>query len=112
MSLLDYKTLLFPIQEFEKYVVNPDAESDFSGSNIDPCPDVSQEGSSKNELYAQVPLHVEDNKVSEDEGVSDPYEHVFDYPLGMSNSANVVADALSRKVVADVGLIIIQARPM
>ena len=85
VSLLDYKTLLFPVQEFEKYVVNPDAESDFSGSNIDPCPDVSQEGSSKNELYAQVPLHVEDNKVSEDEGVSDPYEHVFDYPLAMSN---------------------------
>ena len=112
MSLLDHEMLLFPVKEFEKYIVDLDAESDFFGSNIDPCPDVSQEGSSKNELYAQVPLHVEDNKVSEDEGVSNPYEHVFDFPLGMSNSANVVADALSRKVVADVGLIIIQARPM
>ena len=27
VSLLDYKTLLFPIQEFEKYVVDPNAES-------------------------------------------------------------------------------------
>ena len=86
MSLLDYKTLLFPIQEFEKYVVNPDAESDFSGSNIDPCPDVSQEGSSKNELYAQVPLHVEDNEISEDKGVLDSYVNIFDCPFGMSDN--------------------------
>ena len=43
-------TLLFLVQKFEKYVVDPDAESDFSCSNINPCPDVSQEGSSKNEI--------------------------------------------------------------
>ena len=50
--LVNPEMLLFLEQKFEKYVVDPDAESDFSCSNINPCPDVSQEGSSKNELYA------------------------------------------------------------
>ena len=85
MSLPDHEALLFPVKKFEDYIVDPDVESDFSGPNTDPCPNVSQEGSSKNELYAQVPLHVKDNEIGEDEGVFDSYKHVFDYPLGVSD---------------------------
>ena len=36
-----HEMLLFPVKEFEEYIVDLDAESDFFGSNIDPCPDVS-----------------------------------------------------------------------
>ena len=40
MSLLDHKSLLFPVEKFEKYVVELDAELDFSSPNIDPSLDV------------------------------------------------------------------------
>ena len=36
MSLLDRELLLLPVEEFKEYVVDPDAELDFSRSNIDP----------------------------------------------------------------------------
>ena len=36
MSLLDHEFLLLPIEEFEEYVVDPDAELDFSRSDINP----------------------------------------------------------------------------
>ena len=40
MSLLDHKSLLFPVEKLEKYVVDPDVELDFSSPNIDPSLDV------------------------------------------------------------------------
>ena len=50
MSLLDHKSLLFPVEKLEKYVVDPDAELDFSRSDIDPILHTVQEGSSENKV--------------------------------------------------------------
>ena len=36
MSLLDHELLLLIVEKFKEYVVNPDVELDFSGSDIDP----------------------------------------------------------------------------
>jgi hypothetical protein len=38
--LMNHKALLFPGLEFKEYVVNPDAEMDFSGLDIYLCLDV------------------------------------------------------------------------
>ena len=35
VGLLDHEFLLLPVEEFKEYVVDPDAELDFSRSNID-----------------------------------------------------------------------------
>ena len=35
MSLLDHEIMLLPVEEFKEYVVDPDAEQDFSKSDID-----------------------------------------------------------------------------
>ena len=83
VSLLDHKFLLLPIEEFKEYVVDPDAKLDFSRSDIDPSFHTAQKGASENKTYTQVPLHVEDDKVGEDEIVSNSYVDVFNYPFGM-----------------------------
>ena len=47
MSLLDHELLLLPVEEFKEYVVDPDAELDFSRSDIDPSLHTIQEGASE-----------------------------------------------------------------
>jgi hypothetical protein len=36
VSLLNHKLPLLPVEKFKEYIVDPDAELDFSGSDIDP----------------------------------------------------------------------------
>ena len=50
MSLLDHEFLLLPVEEFKEYVVDPDAELDFSRSNIDPSFHTVQKRSSEDEV--------------------------------------------------------------
>ena len=50
MSLLDHEPLLLPVEEFKEYIVNPDAELDFSRSDIDPSLHTIQEGSSEDKV--------------------------------------------------------------
>ena len=50
MSLLDYELLLLPVEEFKEYIVDPDAELDFSRSDIDPRLHTVQEGSSESKV--------------------------------------------------------------
>ena len=50
MSLLDHEPLLLPVEEFKEYFVDPDAELDFSRSDIDPSLHTVQEGASENKI--------------------------------------------------------------
>jgi len=50
VSLLDHKFLLIPIEEFKEYVVDPDAELDFSRSDIDLSLYTAQERASENKI--------------------------------------------------------------
>ena len=50
MSLLDHEPLLLPVEEFKEYVVDPDAELDFSRSDIDPSLHTAQERASENKI--------------------------------------------------------------
>ena len=63
MSLLDHEPLLLPMEEFKEYIVNPDAELDFSRSDIDPSFHTVQKRSSEDEVESQVSIHIEDDKV-------------------------------------------------
>ena len=64
MSLLDHKLLLLPMEEFKEYVVDPDAELDFSRFDIDPSLHTIQKWSSEDKVQSQISIHVEDDKVS------------------------------------------------
>ena len=50
VRLLDHELLLLPVEEFKEYVVDPDAELDFSRSDIDPSFHTVQKRSSKDEV--------------------------------------------------------------
>ena len=50
MSLLVHEPLLLPMEEFKEYIVNPDAELDFSRSNIDPSLHTIQKRSSEDKV--------------------------------------------------------------
>ena len=63
MSLLDHKPLLLPVEEFKEYIVDPDAELDFSRSDIDPSLHTIQKWSSEDKVHSQISIHVEDDKV-------------------------------------------------
>ena len=63
MSLLVHEPLLLPMEEFKEYIVDPDAELDFSRSDIDPSFHAVQKRSSEDEVESQVSIHVEDDKV-------------------------------------------------
>ena len=76
---------LLPVFEFEELVLLTHTESDFSFSDIDPCLGSPQEWSPKYEVHSEVALHVHYHKVGKDEGTINSYEHIFDYPLGVSN---------------------------
>ena len=85
VSLLDHEPLLLPVEEFKEYIVDPDAELDFSRSDIDPSLHTIQEWSSEDKVQSQVSIHVENDKIGQDEAISDSYVDVFDYPFGMSD---------------------------
>ena len=69
MSLLDHEPLLLPVEEFKEYIVDPDAELDFSRSDIDPSLHTIQERSSVDKVQSQVSIHVEDDKIGYDEAI-------------------------------------------
>ena len=50
MSLLDHELLLLPVEEFKEYIILPDAELDFSRSDIDPSLHTAQKGVSENKI--------------------------------------------------------------
>ena len=50
VGLLDHEFLLLPVEEFKEYVVDPDAELDFSRSDIDPSLHTAQERASENKI--------------------------------------------------------------
>ena len=50
MSLLDHELLLLPVEEFKEYFVDPDAELDFSRSDIDSNLHTVQERSSEDKV--------------------------------------------------------------
>ena len=50
VSLLDHELLLLPVEEFKEYVVDPDAELDFSRSDIDFSLHTVQERASENKI--------------------------------------------------------------
>ena len=50
VSLLDHELLLLPVEKFNEYDVDPDAELDFSRSDIDPSLHTVQERSSDDEV--------------------------------------------------------------
>ena len=50
MSLLDHEFLLLPVEEFEEYVVDPDAELDFSRSDINPSLHTVQKRTSEDKV--------------------------------------------------------------
>ena len=64
MSLLDHEPLLLLVEEFKEYIVDPDAELDFSRSKIDSSLHTVQKWSSEDKVQSQISLHVEDDKVS------------------------------------------------
>ena len=63
MSLLDHEPLLLLVEEFKGYIVDPNAELDFSRSDIDPSLHTVQERSSVDKVQSQVSIHVEDDKI-------------------------------------------------
>ena len=50
MSLLDHEPLLPPMEEFKEYFIDPDAELDFSRSDINPSLHTIQERSSEDKV--------------------------------------------------------------
>ena len=50
MSLLDHEPLFLHVEEFKEYIVNPDAELDFSRFDIDPSVHTVQEWSSEDKV--------------------------------------------------------------
>ena len=50
MSLLVHEPLLLPMEDFKEYIVDPDAELDFSRSNIDPSLHTIQKRSSEDKV--------------------------------------------------------------
>ena len=50
VSLLDHEPLLLPVEEFKEYFVDPDAELDFSRSDIDPSLHTIQKRSSEDKV--------------------------------------------------------------
>ena len=50
MSLLDHELLLLPVEEFKEYVVDSDAELDYSRSDIDPSFHTIQKRSSEDKV--------------------------------------------------------------
>ena len=50
MSLLDHEPLLLPVEEFKEYIIDPDAELDFSRSDSNPSLHTVQKRSSEDEV--------------------------------------------------------------
>ena len=77
--------LLFPMSEPEEHILLSNAKSDFSSSDIDPCPGGPQEWSPKYEFDSEVAFYVYYHKIGKDKGVSHSHQDIFDYPFGISN---------------------------
>ena len=60
-------------------------EADFSSPNVDPYSGGPQDWSPKYELDSEVALYIHDHKVGNDEGIAYSYQHIFDYPIMISN---------------------------
>ena len=63
MSLLDHEPLFLHVEEFKEYIIDPDAELDFSRSDSDPSLHTVQKRSSEDKVQSQISIHVEDDKV-------------------------------------------------
>ena len=50
MSLLDHEPLLLLVEEFKEYIVDPDAELDFSKFDIDPSLHTVQKRTSEDKV--------------------------------------------------------------
>ena len=50
------------MEEFKEYIVDPDAELDFSRSDIDPSLHTIHKRSSEDKVRSQISIHVEDDK--------------------------------------------------
>jgi hypothetical protein len=58
--------MLFFCLRFEHQVLLPDAESDLSDSNINPCLDIIEEWSPKNKQNPTIIFHIKDQEICED----------------------------------------------